>query len=106
MPDLHHAIQIGAAPEVVYALVATGRGFTKLWAEDVVDTTDGAELGFFKRTTIYRLKQLASSAPASVEWACETGKEWAGTRLLFRLEARGASTFVRFTHADWEANTD
>lgn len=33
------------------------------------------------------------------EWLCETGKEWAGTRLLFRLDASGNGTSLCFRQA-------
>ena len=34
MPDIKHSIPITAKPEIVYPLVATGKGFTRWWAED------------------------------------------------------------------------
>ena len=37
---------------------------------------------------------------------CETGAEWSGTHLVFRLEGRGGGTLVRFTHAGWQSETD
>jgi hypothetical protein len=36
----------------------------------------------------------------------ETGKEWAGTRLIFTLELLPSGTVVRFTHAGWASETD
>jgi hypothetical protein len=37
---------------------------------------------------------------------CETGAEWAGTRLLFHLVAASNGTLLRFTHAGWSSETD
>jgi uncharacterized protein YndB with AHSA1/START domain len=108
MPDIRHAISIAAPPEKIYALIATGKGFQQWWAQDVTDgLPDGSvELGFFKRNTQYRLKPVRLAAPSQAEWLCETGKEWSGTHLIFKLEPGGANTLLRFTHADWAADTD
>ena len=109
MPDIRHLIEIAAPPEVVWPLVSTGPGFAQWWAADVVTSPGEAglvELGFFNRTTVYRLR-AASLRPAEVaDWRCETGQEWAGTRLVFALSGRGAKTQLRFQHADWHEATD
>lgn len=108
MADIKHAISIAAPPDRIYPLVATGKGFQQWWAQDVTDPMPKGkvELGFFKRNTVYRLKPLRLSAPSEAEWLCETGKEWAGTRLIFKLQTSGTNTLLRFTHADWAAETD
>jgi hypothetical protein len=105
MPDIQHSIQIAAAPDAVHKLVSTARGFSRWWAEDVTEPDGVVELGFFNRNTIYRLR-LKDNQPAEVEWICESGEEWNGTHLLFRLEPRGNSTVLRFTHADWRSPSD
>ncbi len=93
MPDIKHSISIGAEPHLVYPLVASGQGFTRWWASDVTEEMPGGnvELGFFKRATVYSLKPIQLVAPRQAHWLCQTGKEWAGTRL---------------THADWQPETD
>lgn len=106
MPDIRHAIQIAAAPSVVYPLISTARGWSEWWAQDVAEGSGTIELGFFKRATTYRLRPQAQQPPSRSEWLCETGKEWAGTRLIFQLEAAGSGTTLRFTHAGWQAETD
>lgn len=108
MADIKHAISIAAPADKIYPLIATGKGFRQWWAEDVTDALPEGkvELGFFKRNTIYRLKPLRLSSPGEAEWLCESGKEWAGTRLIFKLQATGVNTLLRFTHADWAAETD
>jgi hypothetical protein len=105
MADIRHAIQISAPAETIHRLVATAPGLAEWWAEDVTQAGAVVDLGFFKRQTIYRLK-LQQNDPARVDWLCESGKEWSGTRLLFALEPKGATTMVRFTHADWASDTD
>jgi len=106
MPDIQHAIQIPATPETVYPLAATAAGFAQWWAADITEPAGAVELGFFNRSTLYRLRLTAKDAPRSVEWVCETGAEWTGTHIRFRLEAQGAGTLLRFAHAGWQAETD
>jgi uncharacterized protein YndB with AHSA1/START domain len=106
MADIRHSIQIAAQPEAVYPLVATGQGFSQWWASDITETGGAVDLGFFNRATVYRLRLMNSAPPARAEWRCETGKEWDGTRIAFHLEAAAGGTLLRFTHADWAAETD
>jgi len=103
---MRHSIQVSASPEAVYPLVATAAGLAQWWAADVVEIGGEVELGFFNRATVYRLKAIVEAPPSRFEWLCETGREWPGTRLLFHLEAAGGGTLVRFTHAEWQAETD
>src|SRR5690242_11360357 len=106
MPDIQHAIQIATRPERIYSLVSTAEGFSHWWATDITEAGDAVELGFFNRATVYRLRLKVNASPRNAEWICETGDEWNSTRLIFRLEARGAGTLLRFTHAGWRAETD
>jgi hypothetical protein len=106
VPDIQHGIQIGAAPEAIYPLLATANGFKRWWAEDVIETGNAVELGFFKRTTIYRLRLETDRPPLHADWFCDSGKEWSGTHIVFRLDARGANTFLRFTHSGWQSETE
>jgi hypothetical protein len=64
------------------------------------------ELGFFNRTTTYRLKLELDKPPVEAEWLYQFGKEWVGTHLVFRLEPRGSTTFLRFLHRGWQAPTE
>jgi uncharacterized protein YndB with AHSA1/START domain len=106
MADIQHSIQIAAKPESVYPLVATAEGLSRWWAADIVQSDGSLDLGFFGRTTVYRLR-LANSAPnTSVDWICESGHEWSGTHLVFRLEAGGPGTILRFAHSGWQSATD
>jgi uncharacterized protein YndB with AHSA1/START domain len=108
MPEIKHSISIDVSPERVYPLVSTAKGFTQWWAEDVTEesSTKIVELGFFSRATIYRLKPLKLDVPRKADWLCESGKEWSGTRLLFVLAQNRGKTLLRFSHADWQAETD
>ena len=108
MHDIKHALTIDAEAQRVYPLISTAEGFTQWWAADMTkDNPAGSvELGFFNRATSYRFRPVSMVAPRQAHWHCETGKEWSGTNLLFDLKPDGAKTALRFTHADWQAETD
>jgi uncharacterized protein YndB with AHSA1/START domain len=106
MADIRHAIQIAASPETVYPLIATAAGLAQWWAADVTESDGKVELGFFNRATVYRLTPIVEAPPSRFEWLCETGQEWSGTQLQFHLVAAGSGTLVRFTHAEWQSETD
>ena len=105
MPDIHHSIAINASPEAVAALVSTAEGLRQWWAEDVEPQADGTlSLGFFNRTTIYRLRSLERSA-ARTAWRCETGKEWEGTDLVFTIQPQAKGVVLDSIHANWRDAT-
>ena len=108
MPDIQHSILIEASPERIHPLTASGSGLAKWWAADVTEERSNGivELGFFKRATVYRLQLVRVAAPLETEWLCQTGQEWKGTRLLFRLNPSKGQTLLRFAHADWQEQTD
>lgn len=107
MPDLVHLISIAAPPGTLFPLVATAPGLAQWWAEDVGVSPDGAvELRFFGGTTVYRLRPQTQLAPHRAIWVCETGKEWAGTRLTFELTPGGPGTTLRFGHTGWREATE
>jgi len=106
MADIKHSIPITAKPEAVYPLVATAKGFSQWWAEDIVESSGAVELGFFKRSTVYRLRLDVDKASTHAEWVCDSGDEWKATHLIFRLDAANSGTLLRFTHAGWKGETD
>jgi hypothetical protein len=106
MPDIQHAIQIDAGREVIYPLVATAVGFRQWWASDVTESPQAVELGFFNRASIYRLRLTADEPPVRAKWECDTGDEWGGTYIEFRLQGRPAGTLLRFTHGNWRSTSD
>ncbi len=106
MPDIQHAIQIEEKPEIIYPLVATADGFGQWWATDIAPSQGAVELGFFNRATIYRLRLKVDHPPMHADWVCETGDEWNGTHIVFRLEDRPYGTLLRFAHAGWRSETE
>jgi len=106
MADIRHAIQIAAAADKIYPLVATAKGLGTWWATDITEPAGAVELGFFNRATIYRLRPTIGQPSAKAEWVCETGDEWRDTRLSFQLEAAKSGTLLRFSHASWRAESE
>jgi hypothetical protein len=108
VPDTRHSISIEAAPERIHPLVASGAGFTNWWAADVTENpaTHIVDLGFFNRSTLYRVQPVRITAPLEAEWLCQTGKEWAGTKLSFKLSGNASRCLLQFAHAGWQADTD
>ncbi|MDR3570897.1 MAG: SRPBCC domain-containing protein [Candidatus Pacebacteria bacterium] len=108
MADIRHSISIDALRERVFPLIASGSGFSRWWAADVLEdySTGIIEARFYNPATVYRLKPIQNSTSWTTEWMCQTGEEWTGTRLLFELKETSGKTELRFTHADWKAETD
>jgi uncharacterized protein YndB with AHSA1/START domain len=107
MADIKHQIGIEGSPDAVFALITSGKGLAQWWAEDVFEDSDSVvSLGFFGRTTVYRLRRQEAVSHSRAVWKCETGKEWEGTRLVFELTTSGKQTIVRFAHEGWQGETD
>jgi uncharacterized protein YndB with AHSA1/START domain len=108
MADIRHTISIDSPRERVFPLIASGSGFARWWAADVIEdySTRIVEVAFFNPVIVYRLKPIPGSTTWTTEWMCQTGQEWTGTRLLFELTEANGRTQLRFTHADWKAETD
>jgi hypothetical protein len=106
LATIQHSIPIAAKPEAIYPLVATAQGLGQWWAADIVESEGAVELGFFRRSTVYRLRLTTDEPPAHAEWTCETGAEWSGTKIVFRLEGRGSGSVAQFNHAGWQSETD
>ena len=106
MADIRHSIQISAPAATVFPVISTAKGWAQSWTADVAESGDVIELGFFNRATIYRMRSQIKHPDTHSEWLCETGKEWEGTRIIFDLEPAASGTLLRFSHADWKADTD
>ena len=105
MHELIHSIEITASPKAIFPLVSSPEGLQQWWAEDMTPVDGGAELGFFDRKTIYRLRTLTLIAPASAAWLCETGDQWEGTRIIFSLLPKGVKTELGLRHEGWKELT-
>lgn len=106
MADIRHAVVIDASAEKVFSLCSSASGFKQWWAADSAELgNDGsAELGFFSKSTVYRLRPGKSTAKQTV-WKCDSGDEWRGTEIRFRPEPDKNSTLLHFTHGKWKRET-
>ena len=43
--------------------------------------------------------------PSNAEWVCETGDEWSGSHITFRLEDTKTGTLLHFTHGGWRSES-
>jgi len=105
MPELIHAVEIGAPPKTIFPLVASPAGLAQWLAEDVTPLPGGVDLGFYDRKVIYRLRGLTLAPPATAAWLAVSGTEWTGTRLIFHMAAKGDGTALRFVHEGWREIT-
>ncbi len=109
MATIKHRIEVAAPPETIWPLVSSAEGLARWWAADAAAKPRQpkiVELGFFNRTTVYRLRAERHRPPALAEWRCESGKEWSGTRISFHLTPSSAGSVLRFTHGGWRKATD
>jgi uncharacterized protein YndB with AHSA1/START domain len=108
--EIKHQINVKAAPEKVYAAIATQAGLRRWWTADTeADEKVGgkAEFGFDKRGTVFRMKIEKLDPGKRVVWSCHgDNPEWAGTVLTWELTPEDDDTTLRFTHSDWKAITD
>ncbi len=110
MAELKHQIAIKSTPEKVYAALTTEIGLRQWWTADVKaeDKVGGkAEFGFDQRATVFRMKIVKLNPGKEVIWSCQgDNREWAGTRLIWKISGEGSVTVVRFTHRGWKAVTE
>ncbi len=110
MADLKHQIPIKAAPEKVYAAIATQAGLRGWWTADTkADERVGgkAEFGFNKRGMVFRMDIETLEPAKRVVWRCHGDHpEWAGTVLTWELSPQGGGTTLRFTHGNWKSVSD
>jgi len=110
MAEIKHQIPIKAAPEKVYAALATQKGLRGWWTADTkADEKAGgeAEFGFERRGMIFRMTIEKLDPGKQVVWSCHGDHpEWNGTRLNWQLTPQDGGTTLRFSQSGWESITD
>jgi uncharacterized protein YndB with AHSA1/START domain/quinol monooxygenase YgiN len=108
--EIKHQISIKAAPEKVYAAIATQAGLCGWWTADTkADEKAGgkADFGFDKRGTVFRMNIERLDPGKSVVWSCHgDDPQWNGTLLTWTLSPEGGGTTLRFTHSQWKSMSD
>jgi uncharacterized protein YndB with AHSA1/START domain len=110
MAEIRHQIPIKAAPEKVYAAIATQGGLRGWWTADSnTDEKVGgkAEFGFDRRGTVFRMDIKQLEPGKRVVWSCGgDDPEWKGTVLTWDLASQNGGTMLRFTHSGWKSAND
>jgi len=109
MPDLKHIVLISAAPEKVYAAVATQAGMRGWWTADtqMEEKVGGkAEFGFDKRAAVFRMT-VETLDPGRVVLRCHGDQpEWNGTTLTWDVSKNEDGTNLVFVHSGWRELTE
>ena len=110
MAEIKHQIPIQAAPEKVYAALATQQGLRGWWTADTdADEKVGgkAEFGFDKRGIVFRMTIDKLDPGKRVVWSCHGDHpEWNGTLLSWELTPQDGGTTLRFTQNGWKSVSD
>lgn len=113
MADIVHRIGITASTQQVYDALATLKGLSRWWTEDVTgDGSKGGRIDFAFRTPegermgAFGMKVERLEPQQAVGWECVDGPaDWVGTHLAFDLSTEDGQTIVLFGHRGWrEAN--
>lgn len=106
MPDILQDLPIHAPAESVYRAISSPAGLDTWWTKTSSGRPEpGAEyaLGFGPE---YDWRARVTQCSPHAEFELELTRadaDWLGTRVGFRLEARGALTWLRFRHTGWPA---
>jgi len=110
MAEIRHQIRIKAAPDKVYAAIATQAGLRGWWSADThADEKVGgkAEFGFDKRGMVFRMNIENLDPGKRVVWSCHGDHpEWNGTILTWELAPEGDGTTLGFTQSHWKSVSD
>ena len=104
MPEIFHDLPIKAPLERVFRAVSTPQGLDTWWTKlSAGKPKEGAEyeLSFGPE---YDWRASVTRCVPNSEFELEMVRadgDWIGTRVGFRLEPRGAVTWVRFCHTGW-----
>ncbi len=88
MPNIHHALLIGASVEKVYSAISSQKGLSAWWTPNVIANAELNSVAhfpfgkdYFKEMKITELKPFES-----IKWHCIKGtKEWVQTNISFKL---------------------
>ena len=110
MPDLKHIVPINAAPDEVYAAVATQAGMQDWWTADtnMEEKVGGkAEFGFENHQYLFRMTIEKLDPGRCVVMRCHGDQpEWNGTTLRWDVSKGDDATTLRFVHSGWREVTD
>jgi uncharacterized protein YndB with AHSA1/START domain len=104
MPEILLDVPIAAPPAVVFTAVSTPAGLDSWWTltSSGVPTIDSPYLLSFGAGHPWRARVHRYVPERVFELLISRADpDWRGTRVGFRLEHRGARTWLRFAHRGW-----
>jgi uncharacterized protein YndB with AHSA1/START domain len=110
MAELRHQISINAAPEQVFAALATSGGLRGWWtADSTADTkvSGKAEFGFNNRQVMFRMTIEELEPGKRVVWRCHgDSPEWIGTTLTWDIAPTEGGSVLRFSQNGWQSMSE
>jgi uncharacterized protein YndB with AHSA1/START domain len=109
MASIKHYLIIKAPTEKIYNAITATEGLREWWTIGAEADKEVGGYADFKFGDRYhnKMKIVKLIPNKKVEWECIQGdKEWTGTNFVFDLEEKDGDTILRFTHGNWEEETD
>ncbi|MCG6912560.1 SRPBCC domain-containing protein [bacterium BMS3Abin03] len=109
MPAIKHYLVINSTTKKIYNAFTTKTGITNWWTSQTEIGSKIGDINIFNFGTRYHNEMsIADLQPNKrVEWKCIVGdKEWIGTNFVFELEEKDKDTILRFSHYNWNEETD
>ena len=104
MVDIFNRVGIDAAPETVYAAIATIEGLNDWF---LTGATGDAGKGGAIDMAAFGMEVLDADPGKFVRWKCVRGPDqWVGTELSFQLVWRDGQTYVLFKQSGWREATE
>ncbi len=104
MPDILHDLPIKALPGRVFEAISTPAGLDRWWTKrSAGEALEGRRYKLWFGPE-HDWRALVTRSVGDSEFELELVRaddDWTGTRVGFELEARDASTWVRFHHTGW-----
>jgi uncharacterized protein YndB with AHSA1/START domain len=104
MPNIRHAVLIGAPAEKVYEAIASQKGLAAWWTPEVTAKAEVQSIARFHFGPDYfkEMRITALQPPKLVTWDCITGvDEWVGTEISFALDDGSRDEVLR-SHPETE----
>ena len=109
MNAIKHFLVIEAPANKIYQALTSPEGVSGWWTSQnkIGEKVGDSNIFDFGNRYHNEMKIIQLEPDKKVEWACLVGdKEWVGTKILFKIEEIDGSTALRFSHSNWQDETD
>lgn len=109
MANIRHNLMINASIKEVYDAITLEDGLKGWWTNDAKAKLEIGSINHFKFGNEYfnKMKILKLGEPNLILWECVDGdREWIGTKLSFELKDKEERTFLKFSHLNWNDESD